>query len=266
MASRKEQKEQARARRLAEEQARAQKAQRDRRLRMIGGVVVGAIVVIVAAIAISSGGGSSKATGLQKGSAASKTATSVQNLLAGIPQSGAQLGNPKAPVTMTYYGDLECPICQDFTLNGGFPELVSKDVRDGKVKVVYRAFQTATRDPNVFKTQQVAALAAGQQQKFWNYTELFYRQQGQEDTGYVNEAYLTGLAKQIPGLNMNSWQSARNDAALANQVATDQQTGNSLGVSGTPTLVFKGPSGKTATPSASVPSYSQLQQTIKQVS
>src|SRR5436853_641095 len=118
MASRKEQKEQARARRLAEEQARAQKAQRDRRLRMIGGVVVGAIVVIVAAIAISSGGGSSSATGLQKGTAASKTATSVQNLLAGIPQSGAQLGSPKAPVTMTYYGDLECPICQDFTLNG----------------------------------------------------------------------------------------------------------------------------------------------------
>ncbi len=265
MASRKEQKEQARARRLAEERARAEKAQRDRRLRMIGGVVVGAIVVIVAAIAISSGG-SSSATGLQKGTAANKTATSVQSLLAGIPQSGAQLGSSTAPVTMTYYGDLECPICQDFTLHGGFPELVSKDVRAGKVKVVYKAFQTATRDPNTFKNQQVAALAAGQQQRFWNFAELFYREQGQEDTPYVTEAYLAGLAKQIPGLNISKWQSDRGDATLANQVATDGQAGTSIGVSGTPTLVFQGKNGKTATPSASVPSYSQLQQTINQVS
>ena len=120
--------------------------------------------------------------------------------------------------------------------------------------------------PTTFKNQQVAALAAGQQQKFWNFTELFYHEQGQEDTCYVTEAYLAGLAKQIPGLNISKWQTDRNDAALANQVATDEQTGNSIGVSGTPTLVFQGPSGKTAAASASVPSYSQLQQTIKQVS
>jgi protein-disulfide isomerase len=264
MASRKEQKEQARARRLAEERARAERAQRERRLRMIGGVVLGAIAVVVVAIVISSGGGS-KANGLQNGTAANKTATTVQNLLAGIPQSGARLGNPKAPVTMTYYGDLECPICRDFTLNGGFPQLVSKDVRSGKVQVVYRAFQTATRDPAVFKTQQVAALAAGQQQRFWNFTELFYHEQGAENSNYVDEAYLSGLAKQIGGLNISKWQTDRNNQTLTNQVASDEQTGSAAGVSGTPTLVFQGPHGKTAAPSASVPDYSQLQQAIKQV-
>jgi protein-disulfide isomerase len=266
MASRKEQKEQARARRLAEERARAERARRDRRLRTIGGVVVGAIVLIAVAIAVSSGGGSSNASGLQTGTAANKTATSVQSLLAGIPQSGATLGNPNARVTMTYYGDLECPTCRAFTLDGGFPQLVSKDVRAGKVKVVYRAFRTASQDATIFKNQQVAALAAGQQQKFWNYAELFYREQGQEGTSYANDTYLTGLAKQIPGLNISSWQSARNNASLVNQIATDAQTGNSIGVAGTPTLVFQGPTGKTASPSSSVPTYSQLQQSLKQVS
>jgi protein-disulfide isomerase len=263
MASRKEQKEQARARRLAEEQARAERARRGRRLRMIGGVVVGVVVIVVAAIAISSGGGSS-ASGLQKGTSASKTAASVQTLLAGIPQSGARLGNAKAPVTMIYYGDLQCPICKDFTLNGGFPELVAKDVRAGKVQVVYRAFQTATRDPAVFKTQQVAALAAGQQQRFWNYTELFYREQGQEGSNYVTESYLSGLANQISGLSMTKWQTDRNNQSLGNQVATDEQTGTTAGVSGTPTLVLQGPKGN-APVTAGVPSYSQLQQAIKQV-
>ena len=43
----------------------------------------------------------------------------------------------------------------------------------------------------------MAGLAAGKQNLFWQYTELFYHEQGQEDTGYVNEAYLTGLAQQI---------------------------------------------------------------------
>jgi protein-disulfide isomerase len=264
MASRKEQKEQARAQRLAEERAAAERARRERRLRMIGGAVLGAVAIVAVLIAVSSGGGGASATGLQKGKAANKTATAVQTLLAGIPQSGARLGNPSAPVTMTYYGDLECPICQDFTLNGGFPQLVAHEVRSGKVQVIYRAFETATQDPTVFKTQQVAALAAGQQQKFWDFTELFYHEQGPEGTGYVTGGYLSGLAQQITGLSLSKWQSAQNDAALANQVATDGQMGTAAGVSGTPTLVFQGPKGKTS-PSSSVPSYAQLQQAIKQV-
>jgi protein-disulfide isomerase len=265
MASRKEQKEQARAQRLAEERARSERARRDRRLRMIIGAVIGAVILVVVAIAISSGGGGKAPTGLQKGKAASKTATAVQTLLAGIPQSGARLGNPKAPVTMTYYGDLECPICRDFTLSGGFPQLVSKDVKSGKVQVVYRAFQTATPDAGVFKTQQVAALAAGQQQRFWNFTELFYREQGAEGSGYVTDTYLSGLAKQITGLDLSKWSSQRSNASLANQIVADEQLGSRAGVQGTPTLVFQGPKGSVS-PSSSVPSYPQLQQAIKQVS
>ena len=263
MASRTKQKEEARARRLAEERAAAERARRDRRLRMVGGVVVLAIAIVAVAIAVSSGGGGGS-TGLQKGATSSKTVSSVSSLLNGIPQSGATLGSPKAPVTMTYYGDLECPICRDFTLNGGLSALIGNEVRGGKVKIVYRAFETATRDPSVFKTQQVAALAAGQQNHFWDYTELFYHEQGTEGTGYVTEGYLQGLAKQIPGLNLSQWESARNDAALAAQVASDGQAGTAAGVQGTPTLVFTGPKGQAAIGTAAT--YPQLQQAVKKVS
>jgi protein-disulfide isomerase len=263
MASRTKQKEEARARRLAEERARVERAHRDRRLRMIGGVLLVAVAIVAVLIAVSSNGGKSE-TGLQKGAIKNKTVTTVQSLLAGIPQSGARLGNPKAPVTMDYYGDLECPICQEFTLQGGFSQLISNDVRQGKVQVVYKAFETATRDPNVFKTQQVAALAAGQQQKFWNFVELFYHEQGTEGSGYVTESYLQGLARQIPGLNLVNWESDRNNSSLTTSVAADINQGNSIGVNGTPTLVFIGPKGKAAAPE-SVPNYSQLQKVIKQV-
>ncbi len=264
MASRTKQKEEARTRRLAEERAHAERDRRNRRLRMVGAAVVGAIVVVAVAIAVSSGGASKGGTGIQKGTQSTQTVAQVDNLLSGIPQSGATLGNPKAKVTMDYYGDLECPICRDFTLDGGWSQLVANEVRQGKVKVVYRAFQTATPSTQTFQTQQVAALAAGKQNKFWNYMELFYHEQGTEDTGYVTEAYLTSLAQQA-GLNLSTWNADRNNPTLLSQVEADGQQGNSIGVQGTPTLVFSGPKG-TASPSAGVPSYSDIQSAISKVS
>ncbi|MGI8430313.1 MAG: DsbA family protein [Solirubrobacteraceae bacterium] len=261
MASRTKQKEEARARRMAEEAERAQRARTQRRLRMVGGSVLGAVVVIVVAIAISSGGG---ASGLTTGAKATKTSSGVGQLLSGIPQSGAHLGNPKAPVTMTYYGDLQCPACQAFTVDGGFPQLIANDVRTGKVQVVYLGFETATTDPAVFQTQQVAALAAGEQQHFWDFTELFYHEQGAEGSGYATESFFNGLAKQIPGLNYARWLSARNNSALAGQVQAEKQSGLNIGIRGTPTLIFRGPHGKSQVPSA-VPTYAQLEQTIKSV-
>jgi protein-disulfide isomerase len=262
MSSRKAQREEARARRLAEEQARADQARRQRNIRMLAGVLVGAVAVVAVAIAISSGG-SSGATGLAKGADAAKTVQTVQQLLTGIPQSQAQLGNPKAPVTMYYYGDLQCPICKDFTLSS-FPELVTKDVRQGRVRVIYRGLRTATPDSQTFQTEQVAALAAGKQNRFWDFAELFYREQGTENSGYVNESYLNSLARQTPGLTLSQWQSARSDTTLASQVHSEEQTGTSAGVTGTPTLIFQGPKGK-ATASQGVPSYSQLEKSIQSV-
>jgi protein-disulfide isomerase len=262
MASRKAQREEARARRLAEEKARQERERRTRRLRMIGGIVVAAVAVAVVAIAISSGGGHKG--GLAKGATATKTVSQVQALLNGIPQDGARLGNPKAPVTMTYYGDLQCPVCQAFTLNG-FQQLVSKDVREGKVQVVYKALQTATRDQQTFQQQQVAALAAGEQQRFWNYVELFYHQQGQEGSGYVNEAFLNGLAQQVPGLNISTWTNDRGSSSLSSQIPADANQAAAVGANATPTLVFKGPKGQAQPVSGDIP-YSSLQQTIQSVS
>ncbi len=127
--------------------------------------MLAAVAVVAVAIVISSGGGP---CGLRTGNGGAKIAAEVQQLLAGIPQSGATLGNAKAPVTMTYYSDLQCPVCAEFTLKSRFGELLANDVRAGKVKIVYRSLDTATRDPQTFQTQQVAALAAGKQNRCWD--------------------------------------------------------------------------------------------------
>ncbi len=232
--TRKERREQARTERKAMEAAHQANARR-RRLLQLGGVA-GAVVVVIVVILLASGGGTKKAV-VPTGTAANKQAAAVVSLIHGIPQSGNTLGNPNAPVTIQYFGDLECPICRDFTL-GALPAVIAKYVRTGKVKIEYHSLETATREPETFRNQQVAAYAAGKQNKAWYYIELFYHEQGQEDSGYATESYLQGLAQQVPGLNLASWSTARNEPGLAAEVSGDAQTANLEGFTGTPSFLI----------------------------
>jgi protein-disulfide isomerase len=270
MASRTKQKEEARARRLAEEQAHAERAQRQRRMFMIGGVLLAAVAIVAVAIAISSGGnsnaGSSAATPKtpQQQQQQTQISSQVNSSLTGIPQSGAALGSAKAPVTVTEFGDLQCPVCRDFALSSE-NQLINNEVRAGKVKLVYRSLQTATQDPATFGVQQSAALGAGKQNKAWNNILLFYHEQGAEGSGYVTPTYLNGLAQQIPGLNFAKWQTDSKSPVLLAQVQADENSAQAQGFTATPSITIQGPKGS-APPIVSVPTYSDLQAKIKQVS
>ena len=157
------------------------------------------------------------------------------------------------------------PGLPDFTLNGGWPQLVQNEVRQGKVKVVYRAFETATRDPSTFQTQQVAALAAGKQNRFWNYTELFYHEQGAEGTGYVNETLPRRPGQADPGPQRERVaHRAQRPGAGHSGPGRRRPPARPPACSGTPTLIVKGPKGTVPVQSSTgVPSYSEIQQAIK---
>jgi protein-disulfide isomerase len=238
--TRKQRREQAREQRKAIEEAEAASAQRRKRLIQLGSVVAGVVVIIVV-ILVATGGGSK--SGIEKqttGEGSNKTPKVVAQttaLIGGIPQNGNTIGSPNAPVTMQYFGDLECPICRQFS-EGALKPLIEKYVRAGKLKIEYRNLETATREPETFRTQQIAALAAGKQRKGWYYIELFYHQQGQEDTGYVTEKYLQELAKQVPGLNLATWTADRNNGEFNNTITTDAQAANNAGFTGTPSFLL----------------------------
>lgn len=234
--TRKQRREQARADRRAMEEAEAASAARRTRLTQLG-VVAAVVVVAVVVILIATGGGSKTQAPKAGSKTATKEAQVVNALVGGIPQKGNVLGSPTAPVTLQYFGDLECPICKDFTL-GALPSVIQKWVRPGKLKIEYRSLETATREPETFKTQQVAALAAGKQSKMWYFVELFYHEQGEENTGYVTESYLQGLAQQVPGLNLATWTTDRGNSALTSEVASDAQAANNAGFTGTPSFLL----------------------------
>ena len=233
--TRKQRREQARAQRKAVEQEQLAAAARRTRLTQLG-IVVAVVIAAVVVILIATGG-SSKTAPKSGTKQANHTVAEVSTLIGGIPQNGGVLGSPNAPVTLQYFGDLECPGCQQFTL-GTLPAVIPQWVRSGKLKIEYRNLETATREPEVFRTQQVAALAAGKQQKAWYYIELFYHEQGEEGSGYVTEAYLRNLGEQVPGLNMSTWMTDRQDQALANQVVADGQAANAAGFNSTPSFLI----------------------------
>ena len=160
---------------------------------------------------------------------------SITSLLGGIPEDGNVLGRPSAPVTLVWFGDLECPVCRKFVL-GALPSVIRRWVRSGDLRIVYTSLETATREPETFREQQVAAYAAGAQHKAWYYIEIFYHEQGEEDTGYVTERYLDGIARQVPGLNLARWQRARKLSKYPAQIEGDAQAADKLGLTGTPSF------------------------------
>jgi protein-disulfide isomerase len=240
--TRKQRREQARSERKALEEAEAAGAARRKRLTQLG-VVLGVVVVAIVVVLIASGGGSSSKGIVKKPAAVSTLVNKVEAEVGGIPQQGHTIGAATAPVTLQYFGDLECPVCKSFTL-GALPTLIQKWVRTGKLRIEYLSLETATREPEVFKSQQVAALAAGKQNKMWQYLELFYNQQGEESSGYVTEKYLQGLAQQVPGLSLPQWTSDRGNPALSTQIATDAQAANNEGLNGTPAFLLGKTGGK----------------------
>jgi protein-disulfide isomerase len=231
--------ERARAERHAAERAQAAAATKRTRLRLLAGVLAIVLTGIVIVLIAAPRGAAPKPVAPQ--SAAARAATSeISSLLAGIPQSSNVLGRPGAPVTLEYFADLQCPVCQAFTV-GALPSIVHRWVRGGQLKIEYRSLETATREPEVFEAEQVAALAAGKQGKMWNFLETFYNEQQEENSGYVTERFLAGIAQQVPGLDLARWRSDRGDPALPERLAVDAQTANSEALNGTPAFLIVRP-------------------------
>src|SRR5271163_963861 len=140
--TRKQRREQARAQRKELEESEASGAARRKRLTQLAGVV--AVVVVAVVVILIATGGKSKTGIPTKPAESGAVVAQVNSLVDGIPQNGDTLGDPKAPVTMQYFGDLECPICKEFTL-GALPTIVQQWVRTGKLKIEYHSLETATR-------------------------------------------------------------------------------------------------------------------------
>lgn len=89
------------------------------------------------------------------------------------------------------------------------PPILEKFVRTNLVRLEFHSFKTDTLNGGPFVTQQTAAMAAGVQNRLWNYVATFIAEQRREFTNYATESFVTGIAKQVPGLNVAEWERSR---------------------------------------------------------
>jgi protein-disulfide isomerase len=228
LSSRKEQREQARREREQREAAALAVQRRNRRLWQVGAGLAVAVVVVVIAIVVSGSGSDTKVQ--------PKETRQTQSLLGGIAQNGITLGNPNAKVTMYEFADLQCPFCREYTTSSNlFPQLVEKYVKTGKVKMVWRNLTFIGSDSI---TAARYAISAGQQNKLWDFADLFYKNQGTENSGYVTDKFLNNISKGA-GADPNKVAAGANSPVVEKELGDAQQQANQYGINSTPSFLLQ---------------------------
>jgi protein-disulfide isomerase len=230
MASRKQQKEAARAEREARQHADAAAARRRRAMAQLGGLLAVAAVVVGVLIAVSSSGEKTPAPRSQ-GQGLAGVAESAQ-LLGGVIERGLTLGRSDAPLTLVEYADMQCPACRAYS-EQVFPELVQRYVRPGKLRIELR-LQSFLGEDSVTAARAVAAAAA--QNRAWPLVDLLYRNQGQENSGYVTRDFVLSLSRSVPGLDEDRLLRDQSGAAAQRMVHAGSAAFARLGFQGTPSF------------------------------
>lgn len=206
----------------------------DRRTKLMqfaAGAVFLAIVVVVALIVVNSGSDGGDAENIEG-------AAEVSSALQGIPQNEMVLGDPKAPVELVEFGDLQCPVCKGFA-EEILPPIIENQVKNGEAKIDFRNF-TIIGPESV--DAGAAALAAGAQGRGWNFVELFYKNQGTEGSGYADAAFIEAIAKAAGVEDMAKWNEDRK--LMRAEVEETSREAQQLGFNGTPSFAIEGPGTK----------------------
>jgi protein-disulfide isomerase len=227
MTSRVQDRAEKRSARLREEQRQGRS--RRRRLALLGGA--GAVAAIVVALGVILAGGSSHGTSPPRNGEAAAGVAKTRSLFAGVPQSATTLGDPKAPANLIVFADLQCPFCRDYDLNV-LPTLVQRYVRPGTLRLELR--EIGLIGPASLKAAAWAG-AAARQNRLYQFADLFYRNQGTENSGYVTDGFLSKIAT---GAGMDVAQARRyaSSPSVRRKLANTTNAAQSAGVTGTPTF------------------------------
>jgi protein-disulfide isomerase len=144
------------------------------------------------------------------------------------PQDHAQ-GPANAPVTLTEFGDFECPHC-------GLAYFIVKTIQDelgDNLRFVFRHFPLTQVHPHALLAAH-AAEAADKQDHFWEMHDLLFEHQ--QKLGQVN----LGLYAERCGLDLVRFFTDLESPEVAARVKADFLSGARSGVNGTPTFFING--------------------------
>jgi protein-disulfide isomerase len=196
----------------------------------------GALAIVAALVTISvlsaRGDGESAADRALQAGTPLPGADEVTALLRGIPQDGEMLGDPGARVTLVVFADPQCPACAAFAVET-LPELIERYVRPGDLRIQYRGVAIIGSDS---ATGLAASYAAGLQDKLWNLSDVTYLNQGEENSGWLDDDFVRAAAGSVPGLDVALLLDDRESAQVERALQEAQADAQAIGLSGTPTF------------------------------
>lgn len=240
MASKSDPKNEARLKREAAQAAVAAKEKRTRNLQILAAIVFVALLIPVG-IVLFGGGKDTPDAGIGADDTAEvQGVAETKTLLAGLEQNSLALGDPKAPITIIEFIDVQCPFCRDHQLDEQ-PTIIKELVRTGKAKLRLAPIALGFMGEDS-EAGRVVMMRLAAQDKGWNYANLFFFNQGDEQTGYVTDDFLQKLAVASGGTAADAAPRTA-DGEIATKLDEIDQLSEDLGVTGTPTFAI----GKTGT-------------------
>ncbi len=167
-----------------------------------------------------------------------------QELFGGLPQEDDRLGTSDAQVAIQVFNDLQCGNCRADFLDT-IPGLVEGYVRPGDARLLMRHYSVAE---NPLELGFFGAEAAAQQGYGWQYTYLFFLNQGEAERFGVDERFMASLAGSIGELDVPEWQAyldreGGSDGAIAATLEGYEDLGAELGIRAGQALIVSGPHG-----------------------
>jgi protein-disulfide isomerase len=163
----------------------------------------------------------------------------VQELIGGIPQLDDRLGDDGAPVTLTLFTDVQCGRCAIFQADVIDP-LIEQYVRTGDAQMLFRNFPLGLKPVTL---GGIANEAAAEQDRQWQYAEIFLRNLGQVPPEGITKEYIDEVAGAVPKLDVTAWEDALDDPAAEDAANADVEQATALRLSADPAVVVEGPAG-----------------------
>lgn len=159
-----------------------------------------------------------------------RRAAALQDSTFRIPVDGTPiLGDPKAPVTVVLFTDLQCPYCAQM-----LPVLRKLEAEHPRtLRISFRHFPLVGIHDKAM-AGHLALWAAGRQGKLWDY--YFKAAPGFRS---LTDSVLVAAAVDLK-LDMAKFEAERHSEAARKSVEMDMKLGESVGVQGTPSLYLDG--------------------------
>ena len=227
-----------------------------RALAIGGGIALAIVIAIVLGVVLSgsSGGGGGgvvssndlkdlPATGSQSWAGSLAGAPDANGLFKGIPQNDQVLGNPKAPIEMLMFVDVQCPVCQSYEVTN-LPTVVQRYIRTGKVQMQLKPWAFIGGAGSQSFSGRLGVIAAAKQNKGYEYAKVLYDNQGAEESGWLTGREMAVIAASVNGLDLAQWRDDVNSSAAQATAKSVDALAAQKNVQGTPTILVGCKDGK----------------------